>query len=171
MLDDYLKTNPGVKDLPRLGIEPQPPSPQSDAITIRPWRPHMKSTTVVVSTLNKNINAAPVPSITFCPALAFKNAGFQYTMNGYNENAFTFQDLFLNQTSESFNITSIDTAIRGRCYTLTQTNTVKKSQRVMIQMKAKVDTVVSLYLKFFKPLLTYLLFSRCTFTIPMTVFG
>jgi len=26
MLDDYLKTNPGVKDLPRLGIEHQPPS-------------------------------------------------------------------------------------------------------------------------------------------------
>jgi len=23
MLDDYLKTNPGVKDLPRPGIEPQ----------------------------------------------------------------------------------------------------------------------------------------------------
>jgi len=35
MLDDYLKTNPGVKDLPQLGIEPQ--QPQSDAITIRPW--------------------------------------------------------------------------------------------------------------------------------------
>jgi len=32
MLDDYLKTNPEVKDLPRPGIEPQPPSPQSDAI-------------------------------------------------------------------------------------------------------------------------------------------
>jgi len=30
MLHDYLKTNPGVKDLPRLGIEPQPPSSQSD---------------------------------------------------------------------------------------------------------------------------------------------
>jgi len=27
MLDDYLKTNPGVKDLPQPGIEPQPPSP------------------------------------------------------------------------------------------------------------------------------------------------
>jgi len=40
ILDDYLKTNPGVKDLLRPGIEPQPPSPQSDAITIRPWRPH-----------------------------------------------------------------------------------------------------------------------------------
>jgi len=39
MLVDYLKTNPGIRDLPRLGIEPQPPSPQSDAITIRPWRP------------------------------------------------------------------------------------------------------------------------------------
>jgi len=38
MLDDYLKTNPGVKDLPRPGSEPQPPSPQSDAITIRPLR-------------------------------------------------------------------------------------------------------------------------------------
>jgi len=40
MLDDFLKTNPGVKDLPRPGTEQQPPSPQSDAITIRPWRPH-----------------------------------------------------------------------------------------------------------------------------------
>jgi len=30
MLDDYLKTNPGVKDLPWPGIEPQTPSPQSD---------------------------------------------------------------------------------------------------------------------------------------------
>jgi len=39
MLDDYLKTNPGVKDLHRPGIEPQPPSPQSDAITIRPQQP------------------------------------------------------------------------------------------------------------------------------------
>jgi len=29
ILDDYLKTNPGVKDLPQLGIEPQPPNPQS----------------------------------------------------------------------------------------------------------------------------------------------
>jgi len=36
MLDDYLKPNPGVKDLPQLGIDPQPPSPQSDAINIRP---------------------------------------------------------------------------------------------------------------------------------------
>jgi len=32
MLDDYLKTNPGVEGLPRPGIEHQPPSPQSDAI-------------------------------------------------------------------------------------------------------------------------------------------
>jgi len=39
MLDDYLKTNPGVKDLPLPGIEPQLPSPQSDAITIWLWRP------------------------------------------------------------------------------------------------------------------------------------
>jgi len=39
MLDDYLKTNPGVKELPREGIEPQPPNPQSDAAAIRPWRP------------------------------------------------------------------------------------------------------------------------------------
>jgi len=37
MLDDYLKADPGVKDLPQPGIETQPPSPQSDAITIRPW--------------------------------------------------------------------------------------------------------------------------------------
>jgi len=36
MLDDYLKTNPGVKDFARPGIELQPPNPQSDAITIRP---------------------------------------------------------------------------------------------------------------------------------------
>jgi len=41
MLDDYLKTNPGVKDLPRPVIEPQSPNPQSDAITIRPRRPHI----------------------------------------------------------------------------------------------------------------------------------
>jgi len=41
MLDDYIKTNPVVKDFPRPGIEPQLPSPQSDAITIRPWRPHL----------------------------------------------------------------------------------------------------------------------------------
>jgi len=27
MLDDYFKTNPGVKDLPWPGIEPQSPSP------------------------------------------------------------------------------------------------------------------------------------------------
>jgi len=103
----------------------------------------MKSTTVVVSTLNKNINDAPVPGITFCPAPAFKNAGFQYTTKGYNENTFAFQDLFLNETSDSFNVTSIDTPVRGRCYTLTQTNTVKKSQRVKIQMRATVDTLVS----------------------------
>jgi len=32
MLDDHLKTNPGVKDLPQSGIEPLPPSPQSDVI-------------------------------------------------------------------------------------------------------------------------------------------
>jgi len=32
MLDDYLKTNPGAKDLSRPGIEPQPPHPQSDAM-------------------------------------------------------------------------------------------------------------------------------------------
>jgi len=37
MLDDSFETNLGVKDLPRQGIEPQPPSPLSDAITIRPW--------------------------------------------------------------------------------------------------------------------------------------
>jgi len=37
MLDDYLKTNPGVKDLPQQGIELQPHSPQSDTINIRPW--------------------------------------------------------------------------------------------------------------------------------------
>jgi len=41
MLDDYFKTNPGFKYLPRLEIEPQPPGPLSDAITIRPWRPHV----------------------------------------------------------------------------------------------------------------------------------
>jgi len=29
LLDDYFKTNPGVKDLPWLGIEPRSPSPQS----------------------------------------------------------------------------------------------------------------------------------------------
>jgi len=29
MLDDYLKINPRVEDLSRLGIEPQSPSPQS----------------------------------------------------------------------------------------------------------------------------------------------
>jgi len=34
MQDDFLKTNPGVKDLPRPGIEPQHPGPQSDATTI-----------------------------------------------------------------------------------------------------------------------------------------
>jgi len=39
MLDYNFKTNPGVKDLPRPGIEPQSPSPQSDTITIRPQRP------------------------------------------------------------------------------------------------------------------------------------
>jgi len=43
MLDDYLKTNLGVRDLPRSGIEPQPPSPQSDAIIIRPRRPHSQA--------------------------------------------------------------------------------------------------------------------------------
>jgi len=37
MLDDYLKTNPGLKDLPRPGIVPQPPYPESDAIIIRPY--------------------------------------------------------------------------------------------------------------------------------------
>jgi len=36
MSDDYFKTNPGVKDLPCPRIEPQPPSPQTNAITIRP---------------------------------------------------------------------------------------------------------------------------------------
>jgi len=41
MLNDYLKTNPWDKDMPRQGIEPQPPNPQSDAITIRPQRPHV----------------------------------------------------------------------------------------------------------------------------------
>jgi len=40
MLDDHLKTNPEVKDLPRPGIEPQPPGPQSDAIDISLRRPH-----------------------------------------------------------------------------------------------------------------------------------
>jgi len=39
MLDNYLKTNPGVKDLPQLRIELQSLCPQSDAITIRPRRP------------------------------------------------------------------------------------------------------------------------------------
>jgi len=28
ILDDYFKTNPGVKDLPRLGIKPLSPSPK-----------------------------------------------------------------------------------------------------------------------------------------------
>jgi len=41
--NDFLKTNPGVKDLPQPGMEPLPPSPQSDAITSRPWRPHLNS--------------------------------------------------------------------------------------------------------------------------------
>jgi len=40
MLEDYLKTNPGVKDLPRQGIEPQPHSPQLDAV--RPRLPQRK---------------------------------------------------------------------------------------------------------------------------------
>jgi len=36
MLDDFLKTNPGVKDFHGPRIDPQPPCPQSDAITISP---------------------------------------------------------------------------------------------------------------------------------------
>jgi len=40
MLDDYFKTNQGVKDLPRPGIEPQSRSPQLEALTNRPRRPH-----------------------------------------------------------------------------------------------------------------------------------
>jgi len=34
MLEDYFKTNPGVKDLPRSGIEPQSPSPQTNVMTM-----------------------------------------------------------------------------------------------------------------------------------------
>jgi len=39
MLDGNVETNPGVKDLPWLWIEPQSPSSQSDAITIGQRRP------------------------------------------------------------------------------------------------------------------------------------
>jgi len=34
MLDDYFKANPGVKDLPSLGIEPWPSDPQSVVIAM-----------------------------------------------------------------------------------------------------------------------------------------
>jgi len=34
MSDDYFQTNPGVKDLPWLGIEPQSLSPQPVVMTI-----------------------------------------------------------------------------------------------------------------------------------------
>jgi len=54
ILDDYLKTIPGVKDLPQPGIEPQPPSPQSDAITIRPWRPHVLKVCLNVKEFDNN---------------------------------------------------------------------------------------------------------------------
>jgi len=60
ILDDYLKTNPGVKDLPRPGIKPQPHSPQSDGITIRPWRPHIK-----VQIENIIIKCCPTCSLTY----------------------------------------------------------------------------------------------------------
>jgi len=34
MLDDYFNANPRVKDLPRLGIEPQSPNPQPVVIAM-----------------------------------------------------------------------------------------------------------------------------------------
>jgi len=34
MSDDYFKTNPGVKDMPKPGIEPQSPSPQPVVIAM-----------------------------------------------------------------------------------------------------------------------------------------
>jgi len=48
MLYDYFKTNPGVKDLPGPGIEPQPPSPQSDAGHGDPMQDPMKELTVTL---------------------------------------------------------------------------------------------------------------------------
>jgi len=61
MLDDYLKTNPGAKDLSRPGIELQPPHPQSDAITIRPWRPPKKRKGLLVpNTTKKKRKPSPI---------------------------------------------------------------------------------------------------------------
>jgi len=61
ILDDYLKANPGVKDLPQPGIEPQPPTPLSDAITLRPQRPHTVVNLFTPSTITKKN-----PMILFC---------------------------------------------------------------------------------------------------------
>jgi len=48
MLDNYFKTNPGVKDLSRPEIEPQSPSPLSDAKTIRPRQPQYCNTHTII---------------------------------------------------------------------------------------------------------------------------
>jgi len=40
--------------LTRLGIEPQPPSPQSGAITIRLWRPHEIFLSLVIFSSSNN---------------------------------------------------------------------------------------------------------------------
>jgi len=48
MLDDYLKTNPEVKDLPRPGIEPQPPSLEPVVIAMSYNKP--------INKFNKKVN-------------------------------------------------------------------------------------------------------------------
>jgi len=40
MLDDYCNTNPGVQDLPWLGIDPQSPSPQPVVIAMSYYDPN-----------------------------------------------------------------------------------------------------------------------------------
>lgn len=108
----------------------------------------MKSTTIVVGVYNQNIDARPIPYVTFCPAPAFKVPGFQYTLKGYNDNTFSFEDLFPNETRGWFNVTTLDTPMRGRCYTLSQANLVRKSERVLIPLKPKVDTAVRKIVKY-----------------------
>ncbi len=102
----------------------------------------MKSTTIVVGMHNLNIDAKPIPSITFCPAPAFKVPGFQFTQKGYNDNVYTFQEMFYDGNLGMFNVSPMDTPIRGRCYTLLQSQVVKKSERALVRLKSDLDATV-----------------------------
>ena len=66
-----------------------------------------------------------LPSVTFCPALAFKKEGPFFGEEEFNTNAFNLTDIFIAKTLDKiknerkFQVREVRNILQGRCYTIT----------------------------------------------------